>query len=105
MKPAPPKENSGPWHYLRALCRKEHRSMTIAYTRKKFHRAERLGLERLVVDPDDEHAARIVAKSAARRKDWRLALDGFLRLQSISPNEFVTRQIFRTAVYLSLIHI
>ena len=99
MKPAPPKENSGPWHYLSALRRKEHRSMTIAYTRKKFHRAERLGLERLVVDPDDEHAARIVAKSAARRKDWRLALEGFLRLQSISPNEFVTRQIFRTAVY------
>lgn len=99
MKPAPPKENSGPWHFLGALSRKEHRSMTIAYTRKKFHRAERLGLERLVVNPDDEHAARIVAKSAARRKDWRLALEGFLRLQAISPSDFVSRQIFRTAVY------
>lgn len=97
----PPQETGGSRGLLSALLRTEHRGMAIAYARKRFDRSKRLAFERLVQQPDDIYAAKLVAKSAARQKDWSGALKAFKMLHSLEPSEFSIQQILRTAVYSS----
>jgi hypothetical protein len=101
VRDGPPQETGGGRGLLSALLRAEHRGMAIAYARKRFHRSKRLAVERLVQQPDDIYAAKLVAKSAARQKDWAGALKAFKVLHSLEPSEFSNQQILRTAVYSS----
>ena len=99
VRDGPPQESRGGRSLLSALLRVEHRGMAIAYARKRFHRSKRLAVERLVQQPDDVYAAKLVAKSAARQKDWIGALKAFKVLHSLEPSDFSIQQILRTAVY------